>query len=106
MARAVLAVLCAENEGLAICALAHCGVLFVAANADLFKTAVALTGVVCALHNSAGNGVIVLLFHFEYQPFAKSDLKQECFVSSMHKCTDSIQIVHPAHKKVKNNVII
>ena len=64
MAGTVLAVLCAENEGFAVGALTHSGVLFVSTNADLFKSAVALAGVVSALSYSACDAVIVLLYHF------------------------------------------
>ena len=64
MTGTVLAVLCAENEGFAVCALNCCGVLLVSTNADLFKSAVALAGVVSALSDSAGDAVIVLLYHF------------------------------------------
>ena len=72
MAGAVLAVLnAAENEGLAVGALTHCRVLFVGAYTDLFKSAVALAGVVSALSNGASNAVIVLLFHSNTKPFAK-----------------------------------
>jgi len=64
VAGAVLAILnAAENEGFAVCALAHSGVLFVSAYADLVKSAVALAGVVCALHYGAGDTGVVFLFH-------------------------------------------
>jgi len=70
MAGAVLAVLNgAEHEGFAVCTLGNRGVLLVSADADLVKSAVALAGVVSALLNSAGDAVIVLLFHFKYQTF-------------------------------------
>ena len=76
VAGAVLAVLnAAENEGLAVGALTHSGVLFVCANADLFKSAVALAGVVSALSNGACNAMIVLLFHSNTKPFAKSKIR-------------------------------
>ena len=72
MARAVLALLdAAEHEGFTICALAHCRILFVSTNADLLESAIAFTGVVCALHNSAGDTMVVLLFHFDNLPFIK-----------------------------------
>ena len=72
MAGAVFAVLgAAEDEGLTVSALAHCGVLLVCAYTDLFKSAVALAGVVSALLNGAGDAMIILLFHFKYQTFRK-----------------------------------
>lgn len=72
MAGAVLAVLnAAENEGLAIGALTCRRVFLVSAYTDLFKSAVALAGVVSALLNSAGDAMIILLFHFKYQTFRK-----------------------------------
>ena len=64
MAGAVLAILnAAENEGFAVGALAHCGVLLVSTHADLVESAVALAGVVSALSNGACNAVVVLLVH-------------------------------------------
>ena len=59
----------AENEGFAVSALADCGVLFVSTYTDLFKSAKALTGVVSALSNSAGDAMIGFLFHSKYQTF-------------------------------------
>ena len=75
MAGAVLAVLnAAENEGLAVGAQTHSRVLFVSTYADLFKSAVALAGGVSALSNGACNAMIVLLFHSNTKPFAKSKI--------------------------------
>jgi len=72
VAGAVLAVLHgAENEGFAIGALADGGVLLVSADADLVKSTVALTGVVCTLSDSACDTMIVFLFHCKYQTFRK-----------------------------------
>ena len=54
----VLAVLVAQYEGLAVCALNNSRILLVSTYLYLLKCAVTLTGVVCTLMNRAGDAVI------------------------------------------------
>lgn len=53
----------AENKGFTVGALNNSGVSLVSTDLNFVKSAEALTGIVGALMNRAGNAVVVFLFH-------------------------------------------